>query len=422
MDLLILKALANRKRFNSLRSAVPDGMITGETAAMLAWYQAYYDAFPEASEVIPADLASLVKLRSVNADPSAVAITLLLVSKLDEYVSEDRINGMVGQLYELDLSGRAGAIISRYNNGGEVDLAYELNKLAQETVRAKGQATPDTYIDTAIRDLLNEVSDDRGVKFRRFSLLKDAILGLQGGASVAVAARPDKGKTSFIASILTDFAPQCVEFFGADRPILWLCNEGSGKRIIPRIYQAALGLDLNELIALSNAGTLEQKYSKAIGAKSDYIRVKDAHGMSLPQIEQVIEAMRPSMVIYDMLANVRLGKGESSGNKADEIEKLGQGIREMAVIHDHIALSTVQISVDGGNDLYPPYTHLKDSKTALQGAVDIIIMLGSLDNPAAETLRGISTPKNKFGAPGKPSCVRGEVYFDAPRCTFAEGV
>src|SRR5213075_2188881 len=113
------------------------------------------------------------------------------------------------------------------------------------------------------------------------------------------AARPDKGKTSFVADTITDWAPQCVEFFGADRPILWLCNEGSGKRIIPRIYQAALGKDLYEIMAMSNAGELEAAYEKAIGAKHNFIRVKDAHGMSMAQIEQVVDAMNPCVVVYD---------------------------------------------------------------------------------------------------------------------------
>lgn len=389
---------------------------------MLAWFACYFTTFPDAQCVDPDELVSLVRLRSGAASPEQVAITMHLVEQLRKPVSESSINGIVGQLYELELSGRAGAIISRYNSGEEVDLAFELSSISTATMRAKGQSTPDAYIDQSITELLAEVADDRGLKFRRWSMLRDNILGLQGGASVAIAARPDKGKTSFISAIITDFAPQCVEFFGKDRPILWLCNEGSGKRIVPRLYQAALQKDLNEIIALSNGNMLIPQYEKAIGAKYDYIRVKDAHGMSLPQINQVIESMRPSVVIYDMLANVRVGGSQGgSASKADEIERLGQGIREMAVLNDHVALSTVQISVDGDNDLFPSYTHLKDSKTALQGAVDIIMMLGCLNNPATETLRGISTPKNKFGAPGKPSNARGELYFDASRCTFSDG-
>lgn len=91
------------------------------------------------------------------------------------------------------------------------------------------------------------------------------------------------------------------------------------------------------------------------------------------------------------------------------------------VRHDCIGMATVQISVEGGNMLYPPYSALKDSKTGIQGATDVIIMMGSLDNPDAQTIRGLSSPKNKFAAPGKPSCFQSEVYFDGARCLFNDG-
>lgn len=71
--------------------------------------------------------------------------------------------------------------------------------------------------------------------------------------------------------------------------------------------------------------------------------------------------------------------------------------------------------------LYPPYSALKDSKTGIQGATDLILMMGALDNPEAQSLRGLSTPKNKFCPPGKKSYAQGEVYFDGTRCVFNDG-
>ncbi len=416
-----MAAMANRNRFKSLASSIPTDMVTGETSVMLQWYGLYYETWPARADIDFDELESLVRLRSTGATAESLAITLHLVERLRHPPAEDAMAGILAQLYELDLSGRAGAILAKFNSGGEVDLAYELQRLAADTCRAKGQSDPAAYIETAIGDLLAEVSNDAGIKFRRLHVLRDGVLGLQGGASVAIAARPDKGKTSFVADVLTDFAPQCVSFFGADRPILWLCNEGSGKRIIPRIYQAALGKNLNEIIEMSNAGTLVPAYEEAIGAGQRYIRVKDAHGMSLAQIEQVVDSMRPCVVVFDMLANVRTGKGGGGGNKADEVETLWQGAREMAVLKDFIALSTVQISAEGDNLLYPSYSALKDSKTAAQGACDIIIMVGSLNNPDAHALRGISTPKNKFAPPGGKSYVQSEVYFKADICRFDQG-
>lgn len=420
MDTLVLAALKERSRFRTLSGVVPSGMLTPETQAMLAWYKCYFDTFPEHEQVDVDALVSLIRLRSAPSSAESVAVTLALAEQLRKPVSEGTMKGILGQLHELDLAGRAGALVARYNNGEEIELAFELNKLSTSIMRSMSQSTPQDYIDTPIGDLLAEVTEDKGIKFRRIALLREHMLGLQGGASLALGARPDKGKTSFIADAITDFAPQCVQFFGADRPILWLNNEGSGKRIIPRIYQAALNKDLNEIISMSNSGALVPAYTEAIGGRADLIRVKDMHGASLAAIEQVIEAMNPCIVIFDMLANFRLGGQPNGSNKADAVEQLWQEVREMAVRHDFIALSTVQVSVEGDNQLFPPYSALKDSKTGIQGATDVIIMLGSLNSADMQNLRGISTPKNKFCPPGKQSYAQGQVDFDAPRSRFTD--
>jgi hypothetical protein len=396
-------------------------MISQDTQVVLAWFGAYFNAFPEREHVVVDELVSLVRLRSGNASQEQVAITIHLVEQLRRPVDEAGLRGILGQLHELDLSGRAGALIAKYNSGDEVDLAYELNKLSSHAVRCMAQSAPDDYIDTPIHEILSEIEDDSGVKFRRIALLRENVAGLQGGASIAIAARPDKGKTSLIAATITDFAPQLPAVFGEGRPILWLNNEGSGKRIIPRVYQAALQLDLNEIIKLSNSGELVPKYTAAVGGTSDIIRVKDMHGASLAQVEQVIESTRPSVVVFDMIANFRLSGAANGSNKADSVEQMWQEVREMAVRHDFIALSTVQISQEGGNQLYPPYSALKDSKTGIQGATDVILMMGSLDNPDAQTIRGLSTPKNKFAMPTKQSYVMGEVYFNGATCAFNDG-
>lgn len=421
MDNLLLHALSNKQRFRSLSSVVPTAMISQDTAAMLAWFGAYYAAFPERDNIVVDELSSLIRLRAAHAAPEQIAITLQLCENLRRPIDEAGLRGILGQLHELDLSGRAGAMIAKYNAGEEINLAYELNKLSTHAVRSMAQAAPDDYIDTPIHELLSEISDDKGLKFRRLGLLRENVAGIMGGANIAIGARPDKGKTSLIASIITDWAPQIAPIFGPDRPILWLNNEGSGKRIIPRVYQAALTSDLNEIIKLSNCGELVPRYTAAIGGTADLIRVKDMHGANLAQIEQVVESMRPAVVVFDMIANFRLSGQANGSNKADAVEQLWQEVREMAVRHDFVALNTVQISAEGGNQLWPPYSALKDSKTGIQGATDLILMLGSLDSPDAQQVRGLSTPKNKYAVAGKQSYVQGQVYFDGACCAFTDG-
>ena len=417
-DGLILQALTEKARYRALRDAVPVSMLSPESQTVLAWYPLYFQAYPEHERIDWAAMDALVKLRSgYNAEQMAIMRHALAQAAAP--VDEVAVKGVVNSLYERDFSGRAAALIARYQAGEEVDLVYELHRMTDSTARTLAQSTSAQWIDDSIEDILKQEEKDYGLKFPT-GVLSGAIKGVLGGASVAIAGRPDKGKTSLIAFILAHFAKQLDNYFDPERPILWLNNEGKGQRIVPRIYQAALGLDMDELVALSNAGELRARYEAVVG-RVDRIRVKDMHGASFAQIEQVIEAMRPCVVVWDMMANFRLGSSSGGGNKADEIEEKWQVAREMAVRHDFVSLGTVQISNEGGNMLYPPYSALKDSKTGIQGATDIILMMGALDTPEMASLRGLSTPKNKYQMPGKPSHVQSEVYFDASKCQFQDG-
>ena len=417
MDINLLQALRDRSKFRQLRSAVPDSLLGQETISMLAWFGAYFTAFPDKDYVETDVLRSLFTLKAGNATPEQITVMRMLMNKLDEPVDAHILSGITTQLYERDFAGRAAALLNQFENGGEVDITYELNRMASENMRRLSSSTPSSYIDAPIEDILADFSEDRGLKLPT-QALQTTIAGLQGGDSVAVAGRPDKGKTSLLAAALAGFAPQLRPLGLAGRPMLWLNNEGSGRRIIPRIYQAALGITFEEMVKLSNKGKLRELYLQAVDGQD--IRVKDAHGLSLGQLEQIIEDMNPCVVVFDMLGNFRPPKHEG-GNKTDGLEAMWQEVREMAVRHDFVAFPTIQISADGDNMLYPPYSALKDSKTGVQGACDVILMMGALNQIEMDTVRGFSTPKNKRQMPGKPSNVQSQVFFDAPRCQFEDG-
>lgn len=418
MDRNILAALRDRSKFRQLRGAVPEAMVGQETLAMLGWYDAYFKAFPEKDYVETDVLRSLFSLRAGTATPEQKGVMQALFNKLDEPVDSEVVRNITFQLYTNDMSGRAAALINQYEDGAEVDLTYELGRLARENMQRLGATTPASYIDSPIDEILKDLSDDRGLKLPT-TALREHVGGLQGGDLLGVAGRPDKGKTSLVAAILTGFAPQLESLGWAGRPILWCNNEGNGRRIIPRIYQAALGIDFQKLIQMSNDGTLAAAYAKKMAGQE--VRVKDMHGCTLGQIEQVIEEMNPAVVVYDMVANFRMAGQQSGGNKTDAEEAKWQEIREIAVRHDHVAMGTIQISTEGDNMLYPPYGALKDSKTGVQGALDVQLMMGALNAPEMAMLRGFSTPKNKRQIVGKASHVQAEVYFDSQTCQFTDG-
>lgn len=418
MEIPILQALRSRDKYRTLAGAVPMSMIGQEAALLIGWFKIYFDHFKAHKFVDLDNLDTVIKLKS-GYNNEQMSLVCGLVNRLRKPVDDESISGVLNILLEMDLAGRSAALIKQYESGGDINLMFELGRLTAEAKVRMKQSSALDYIDEDIVTILDREAGDFGIKLPTL-LLSQSVKGMLGGASIAVAARPDKGKTSLIAKIVTHAASQLEAYFEADRPILWLNNEGSGARIKPRIYQAALDCNVDQLRAKSGAGTLETEYAAAVGRR-DRIRIKDMHGANLAEIEQVIEAVRPAIVVCDMVANYKLPGGEGGGNKTDGVEERWQILREMAVVHDFIHFGTIQISAEGGNMLYPPYSALKDSKTGVQGAVDVILTMGALDDARAQYQRGLATTKNKFAVPGKQSHCQGEVYFDAENCQFRDG-
>lgn len=399
MEVPILQALRDRQKYRTLIGAVPRESLGQETQFILDWYAQYWTAYGDHDYVDLDALESLVRLRS-KYSAEVMTTVVYMINKLRGPVDQATIKGIVGQLHEMDLAGRSAALIQRYQQGEEIELSYELAKLSQDSMRAISNSSPASWIEDSIDDILKQEAGDHGLKFPT-RLLQDHIKGVLGGASIAIGARPDKGKTSLVACILTTFASQLDQYFDPARPILWLNNEGRGQRIIPRIYQAALSLPISEIQALSNDGTLAARYAKAVG-RADRIRVKDIHGASLAQVEQIVEVMKPAVVAFDMLANIRMPNA-GGGNKADEVEQKWQEVREMAVRHDFVALSTVQVSADGDDQLYPPYSALKDSKCLALGT-PVRMYDGS-----TKAVEDIAAGELVLGPDSKPRVVSGPV-------------
>lgn len=202
-----------------------------------------------------------------------------------------------------------------------------------------------------------------------------------------------------------------------DRNVLWLNNEGPGKRIIPRLYQAATGLSMTQMKEEHSANRLEQAYIEVVGRR-DRIRVMDIHGWGNAQVEQLIEEHNAGVCVFDMIDNIN---GFGSEARTDlQLEAMYQWGRERMVKFDCIGLASSQISAEGDNMQFPPMSALKDSKTGKQGACDFQIMIGSVNDPNMRNSRFIGIPKNKLRRADGPGNPQQEVLFDGTRSRYLD--
>ncbi|QDH83871.1 putative DNA helicase [Achromobacter phage vB_AxyP_19-32_Axy09] len=418
-----MKSLLNKQRWRAIKALVPKDMQTPEGLVYMQWLECYYEQFSGHENVNTQDLRWLIQQRlPPDTSTEARELTLRFVDRLEtEYVDEESMKGALNVVYDDDFAGRAGRLLMEYQQGGNVDVVTKVEELARLAKRAKSNGKADEFNRKTISEILAEKANDSGLKFDpvMFPTLHNCVGGLRGGKLVGVAARPDKGKTSLVAALLAMWVPQAVKYFGPERPVLWLNNEGTSDEIKARMYQAALRIDLTEMVRRDRAGTLEADYMAALNVQSiDHIRIKDAHGSSLAHAEQMIEDMNPCIVVFDMVANFRMDVGD--GNKADAVERAWQNIRELAVMYNSLNIGTVQVSQDGDGQLYPQYSFLKDSRVGIQGALDLQLMMGAENSADMQNIRGLATPKNKQSVAGNPSHARAIYYFDYHRCVFQE--
>lgn len=412
IDLNLLRICKFRKDFFKVRGRIPDAALDPQTRAILSDFEHYFKTFPDDERIDFATFLPIFRARhpTLNNEQSA-AYDSILSNAMTVDLSEDQTKGIMRSVLELRLGTDIAGLLAKFDAGDLPNIGAAL-AAALDEFKADAEIREVDYITDDISDLLAEEEAGAGLHWR-LGCLNECVRPLRPGDAVIVAARPDRGKTTFLASELTHMAGQLPP----ERGILWLNNEGPGKRIIPRLYQAALGATLDQLVEYSRRGVLKDMYAAAVGA-IDRIKIVDIHNMDNFTVEGIVEKYNPGVVVFDMIDNIR---GFVDAARTDlGLERMYQWARELAVRIEAVSIATSQISADGAGLQFPTDHMLKDSKTGKQGACDLIIMIGAVDDPGYANARFIGTPKSKLRRPGKPGDPRATVRFDAQRARFED--
>lgn len=438
-DHTLLQIMRERKKFYQLRRMLNPKSVTAHTAMILNAYDAFFKLDLECDSIPVTDgFQSWFYLsKGDKITDESKAILAAVFRKAAEEPNEFAKKQIVKQILQADLATKTTEVMDRYHNDEDVDPAAELTALFNAYHVAMESSSKKFDFIELNEDLFHDDTNNEGLQ-PRWPCLSMFMRPWRGGDFLIFAARPDSGKTSAIADNITYMGPQVAasndaayaawEASGApdeDSPkpriILWLNNEGPGKRILKRVVQAAFGIPMSQIIEKQNAGTLWQEYEVLMGGDRHVIKVKDIHGWSAGMVEELIRDSNPALVVYDMIDNIQFTNGVSNGGtRTDQLlEAMYAWGRNMAVIYDHVGLATSQTSVDAAEVSFPPMHALKDSKTGKQGACDAIIMMGNKEaDPSQECTRWISTPKNKLSIEGMGKSPRAEVIFEYATSRF----
>ncbi|WP_397473787.1 AAA family ATPase [Pusillimonas sp.] len=412
----MLQLLRFRDRYEKYAASVPKAALDTKTNVLLKDFGRYFAANPDCNEIRSGPFILWFNLKHKNLNDEQRTLYGRTLKQIDKGVSPAVEAGLMERLIESDTAAKLVQALEQYEDG-ELDLTTAIREINDQHQAALDRKVRLPEVTDDIDDLLDTDHNNTGLHWR-LKAIGDYARALQPGDFVVLAARPDAGKTTCIASEITYMAPQVDQLYpDEERSIIWLNNEGPGNRIKRRVYQAALGMTLSEMYKLKEQGRTREAYTEAVGGRPDIIRVFDIHDYWSHDVEDILATIPSALVVMDMVDNIKFGgQIANGGQRTDQaLEAMYQWARLMAVKHDTAVIATSQVSADGDGELYPQQHMLKDSKTGKQGAADAIIMLGKSNSPELQNSRFISIPKNKLHLEGTNKNPQREVVFDADR-------
>ena len=412
IDIVLLRLIKKRKDWLRVKDALPNAPLSPETRVIVEDFARYFKDYPSHDAVDLLTFLPRFKQWHPTLNDEQFSQYKGILRNIVPDADDDQARNIIQDMADITFATHLRHLLDEFEEGElEDDLYAKVNVFTDNYRKQRGIKVVD-YIRDDIDELLKDEFDNTGIRWR-LACLNNSMRPMRGGDFGIIAGRPDQGKTTFMTSEAAFVAPQLPE----ERNVVWLNNEGMGKRIKPRLFQSVLGCSMEELKIKSAAGTLKQEYIAAMG-RIDKVRIFDIHSYSTGMVENIIQDNNPGLVIFDMIDNIR-GFGDAARTDL-MLEFMYQWAREMMVKYDSIGWAGSQISNEGNNVRFPTLPMLKDSKTGKQGACDFQLMIGSVDEPAFMHSRFIGLPKNKLQRPDGKKDPKAEVAFLATLARYQD--
>lgn len=254
-------------------------------------------------------------------------------------------------------------------------------RLAQEIVQPREEfETSTTFVTDDLEEIHAKTVLQQGLRWRLNSLNK-SLGSLRKGDFGFVFARPETGKTTFLASECTFMASQ------ASSPVLWFNNEEQGEKVMLRCYQAALGATLEQLF--SSIADARERFRSVTRSN---LRLVDQAILTKREVEAICQAVQPSLIVFDQIDKI-------TGFKADRddlvLGAIYQWARELAKTYCPI-IGVCQADGTAEGVKWLTMSHVSNAKTSKQAEADWILGIGRSNDAGYEEVRHMNISKNKL--------------------------
>lgn len=326
---------------------------------------------------------------------------------LDEYCLyvQTKCSDKEREVVDALLKGLQGATIDEHLIGDILTtlrnkkLAYELALISLDVSEGRSSieklfSTLNTFEQTKVVDevkfisgdlneLYNESIKTQGLRWRLKTL--NRMLGsLRRGDFGFIFARPETGKTTFLASEITYFAEQLNPDSG---PILWFNNEEQGNKVMLRCVQSSLGLTQAQLF--SNVNEYQIAFNNRGG---QHIKIFDSASIHRRQVEQLCKELNPALVVFDQIDKI---KGFTDDREDLRLGAIYIWARELAKTYCPV-IGVCQADASGEGKRWLTMESVANAKTAKQAEADWILGIGKTHDTALEYVRHFHLSKNKL--------------------------
>lgn len=240
-------------------------------------------------------------------------------------------------------------------------------------------------VDNDLEQLLSNHVYDTGLRWR-LDCLNKSMGSLRKGDFGFIFARPETGKTTFLASEITSMLAQGVSG-DVTSPIIWLNNEEDGWKVMLRVYCAYFGVSSD--VILSNVKKYRDRFRDEVGRN---FRLFDSALISRGDVERIVAQLNPSLVVYDQIDKI---KGFQNDREDLRLGSIYQWARELAK-GGHAAIGVCQADGTAEGVRRLTMEHVANAKTAKQAEADFILGIGRSNDPAQQYARYLTVIKNKL--------------------------
>jgi KaiC/GvpD/RAD55 family RecA-like ATPase len=238
----------------------------------------------------------------------------------------------------------------------------------------------EAFVTTDLEEIVNGTIATNGIRWR-LNCLNASLGSLRKGDFGFTFARPETGKTTFVADLAANAFDQVSD------PVVWFNNEEVGSKVMLRVYQSYFGVDLQTL--MGKAAYFKAEFQKRVGRK---FLLLDNATIDKSTIEKVLAREKPSLIIYDQIDKIK-------GFKADRDDlvygAIYQWARELAKTYAP-SIGVCQADGTAEGQKWLTMANVANAKTSKQAEADWILGIGKTHNQAEEYVRYLNISKNKL--------------------------